>query len=171
MWKNIPNIENYQVNNLGNIRNIKTKKILNAWVQNTGYLTVTLNRNKYSIHRIIAQTFIPNPNNLPIINHKDGNKLNNKVENLEWCSYKHNINEAQRLGLYDNRNKKMSLYPLRSKNINQYDMQGNYIKTFRDSVIAEKELKKQKIKVNARNIRACCNGKRKTSGGYIWRYL
>lgn len=173
IWKDIPGYEGlYQASNLGRIKSLlfNKEKILKAWVQNTGYLTVSLNNKKFSLHRLIAKTFIENPNNYPIINHKDGNKLNNKVENLEWCTYKHNLNEAIKLGLihikYASKDNK-----IRAKKIAQYTLDGVYIKTFIGSVDAEKELKQKGIKVNASNIRNVCNGKRNNAGGYKWCYV
>ena len=189
VWKDIPGYEGlYQASNLGRIKSLEHKtlqtniygkggigyskhkeKILKGWVQNTGYLTVALKNKKYSVHRLIAQTFIDNPNKFPVINHIDGNKLNNKVSNLEWCTYKHNNDEAIKMGLiklkfnsFENR--------IRAKKINQYDLQGNFIKSYECSTDAEKELKQKGIKVNSDNIRSVCNNRRKTAGGYIWRY-
>ena len=183
-WKDIEGYEGlYQISSYGRVKSLEHKtlqkniygkggigyskhkeKILKGWVQNTGYLTVALKNKKYSVHRLVANAFIPNINNYPIINHKDGNKLNNKVENLEWCTYKHNNSEAIRLGLnklkynsYENR--------IRAKKINQYDLNNNFIKSYECSTDAQKELK-----INSRNIRNVCKGKRKTAGGYIWRY-
>ena len=97
IWKDIPNYEGlYQVSNLGNIKSLfRYKKILKPIKNTLGYLKVSLYKNKkikvFSIHRLVAETFIPNPNNLPEINHKDGNKGNNNVENLEWCTRQQNI--------------------------------------------------------------------------------
>lgn len=68
-------------------------------VDHCGYRHVILNRKNKNVHRVIAETFIPNPNNLPCVNHKDGNKLNNQVTNLEWCTYSENTTHAYRIGL------------------------------------------------------------------------
>lgn len=94
IWKNIKDYEGlYQVSNLGNVKSLKTNKCL-YYSKSKNYLRVGLNKNGirrgYSIHRLVAQTFIPNPDNLPCINHKDCNGHNNKVDNLEWCTYKYN---------------------------------------------------------------------------------
>lgn len=173
-WKNIKGFGKlYQVSSNGEIRSFTSKNKGNkvkGWVQNTGYLTICLKNKKYSVHRLVAEAFIPNPNNYPIINHKDGNKLNNKVDNLEWCTYKHNYEEAIRLGLMK-QNFPLKNNKTKAKKINQYDLQNTYIKTFECSVEAAMELKENGIKVNARNIRSVCSGERKTAGGFIWRYL
>ena len=94
IWKDIKDYEGlYQVSNLGNVKSLKTNKNL-YYSKSKNYLRVSLNKNGirkgYSIHRLVAQAFIPNPNNYPCVNHKDCNGNNNKVNNLEWCTYKQN---------------------------------------------------------------------------------
>ena len=93
----------YQISNLGNIRNKNTNRILKQSTNAKGYKIITLHINKkrvtYRVHRLVAEAFIPNPNNYPVINHKNGNKMDNRVENLEWCTYSFNGKEAYRLGL------------------------------------------------------------------------
>ena len=104
-WKDLVGLEEfYSISNLGRVlakSKIITCKdnrkpyerpahLLKQSVGSHGYLMVGLNDNVYLVHRLVAQTFIPNPNNLPCVNHIDENKLNNSVANLEWCSYKYN---------------------------------------------------------------------------------
>lgn len=116
IWKDIPNFEGfYQVSNLGNIRSVTRKakvKILNNNYRTIkgqlispaktrdGYLKVSLSKEHkryyFKVHRLVALTFIPNPNNLPCINHIDENKLNNNANNLEWCSIQYNCNYGTR---------------------------------------------------------------------------
>ncbi len=101
IWKDIEGYEGlYQVSNLGDVRSLKYAggnkvKILKQGNVN-GYKRVSLHKNNkqknYFVHRLVAMTFIPNPNNLPLVNHKDENKTNNSVDNLEWCTQKYNIN-------------------------------------------------------------------------------
>ena len=104
-WRVIPGYENYEVSNLGQIRSLNwnrtgTIRILKQLNHSSGYLAIGLTKNgvqkRFTVHRIVAMTFIPNPNNLPEINHKDENKHNNSVENLEWVSHKYNINFGTR---------------------------------------------------------------------------
>ena len=94
IWKGIQEYDIYEVSNLGNVRNKITNKQLYYSNSNNGYLRVGLfkdhKRTMYSIHRLVAETFVPNIENKPCINHKDCNKQNNCVDNLEWCTYKEN---------------------------------------------------------------------------------
>lgn len=105
----------YMISNYGTIKStdryVKNKngyrkiygKILKARVDKYGYLRIGLMKNKkqkhYLVHRLVAETFIPNPDKFPIINHKDGNKLNNHISNLEWCNQSYNIIHAYKAGL------------------------------------------------------------------------
>jgi len=103
VWKDIPNYEGmYQVSNNGRVKSFrkstkfhcKNEYFLKPTVINSGYGVVTLykdsTRRKFLVHRLVAEAFLPNPNNYPQINHKDENKLNNNVCNLEWCSVEYN---------------------------------------------------------------------------------
>ena len=96
VWKKIPNYENYDVSNLGKIRNSKTSILRKTSIFRTGYEMVVLFKNgkrkNCSVHRLVAEAFIPNPNNLPEVNHKDEIKTNNFVDNLEWCTRIYNEN-------------------------------------------------------------------------------
>lgn len=109
-WKDIEGYEGlYQVSNLGRVRSLDRVvegksssvrlhrgKILSPGVNSTGYYMVVLHKDgggrAYTVHRLVSNTFIPNPYNYPYVNHKDENKLNNSVDNLEWCTVKYNTN-------------------------------------------------------------------------------
>lgn len=113
----------YEVSNMGNVLSL-SRKTLGRWgkmkmspgrllkpeVSNVGYVRVQLSKNgkrcKYLVHRLVAQTFIPNENNSPCVNHKDNNRQNNSLENLEWCTYKENSEHGVRLGTIKGRPKK-----------------------------------------------------------------
>ena len=118
VWKDIPGYEGlYQASNLGKIRSLdkltkggnqygcqfitkKRGRILKEYFNKSGYKQVTLVVNnkakRFILHRLVAKTFIPNPNNLPQINHKDEDKTNNCAKNLEWCTCSYNINYGSR---------------------------------------------------------------------------
>lgn len=88
----------YFVSPNGNIYNRHGDLMVGA-VGRCGYRHIILNRKNRNVHRVIAETFIPNPNNFACVNHKDGNKLNNSVDNLEWCTYSENTLHSYRTGL------------------------------------------------------------------------
>ena len=107
--------DTYAVSNKGRIKNVKTGRILHSFVNPHGYLQVMLCKDKkkysYRIHRLVAYCFIPNKENKPYINHIDGNKQNNEVSNLEWCTAKENNNHARKNGL------KVQNHPIQATNI------------------------------------------------------
>ena len=160
IWKDIKGYEGlYQVSNLGKVKSLlgwngktyyKREKILKPYIQK-GYLRVNLFKknkgNKYLVHRLVAETFIPNPNKLPEVNHKDENPGNCGVSNLEWCTRLYNIQYSK------------------SCPVDQYNLNNDYIQSF--SCMAEAG---RKTKINHTHICQCCKGKRKTAGSYIWRY-
>lgn len=113
IWKPIKGYENkYEVSNLGRVKSLERydkynrhiyEKILIPKKHSGGYLRVGLSRKDYYIHRLVAEAFIDNPNNKKYINHIDGNKTNNKVENLEWCTANENMQHAYYVLKYANR--------------------------------------------------------------------
>lgn len=144
IWKDIEGYEGiYQVSTCGRVRRILNNewrgkplshpyRYLSIIDRGNGYCCVNLSKNNHSksflIHRLVAMSFIKNPLNLPMINHKDENPKNNNVANLEWCDGKYNSN-------YGTRNKKLSLkmtcHPKFSFSVKQYDLNNNLIKTYR----------------------------------------
>lgn len=101
--KDIQGFEDYTIDINGNVYSKKTKRYLKPQIDKNGYFRLGLSKNNkqkfFFLHRLVAQTFISNPNNYPIVNHMDGNKKNNNINNLEWCTYQQNINHAYRIGL------------------------------------------------------------------------
>ena len=93
-WKTIDEFPQYSVSNLGRVKNNKTNRIMVGGFDKNGYKQVTISHNKHQynrrICRLVAIAFIPNPNNLPCVNHIDENKQNDKVINLEWCTFQYN---------------------------------------------------------------------------------
>ena len=111
IWKPIKDFENiYEISNLGKVRNIKNNKLKETWIDNFGYLCVSLYKNnkKYNrkLARLLAETFIPNPENKPTVDHIDRNKFNNDLSNLRWADYTlQNKNRKILLTEYDIKNK------------------------------------------------------------------
>lgn len=168
------NFENYEIDTYGNV--FRDNRQIKPQLNKNGYLRVYLSKNgkvsKKYVHRLVAETYIPNPENLPQINHKDGNKLNNNANNLEWCTAKENINHSFAKGLsYVPKGEKNPLYGRydinanRHKEIIQYDLYNNFIKKWNS--IAEAS---RKLKISYNGIRNCCIKKTKKFGGYVWKY-
>ena len=185
IWKSIEGYKDkYLISNYGNIKSLidnnkKTReKILKQRIGNTGYMYINLWKNSKvkskKIHRLVAEAFIPNPHNLPCVNHIDGNKLNNNIENLEWCTQSYNIKHAIENNLTNKEllfksGKKNIMYGkhgannINSKKVLQYDLKNNFIKEWENIKEAQKTL-------NISHISDVCLGKRKTAGGYIWKH-
>ena len=109
MKTTIKNYENYELYDTGDVINTTTGKKLQGSVRLNGYKVYRLSKNNQKVefyaHRLVAEYFIPNPENLPVVNHKDGNKLNNTVDNLEWTTYSENCVHAHQTGLVGARRK------------------------------------------------------------------
>lgn len=176
IWKDVKGFEGvYKISNFGNLKHY-TKKLgwntLKQTNKNGWYFNVVLynpdGKNKsIKIHRLVAEAFIPNPENKKSINHIDGNKQNNRVENLEWCTAKENFSHAKRMGLWKY-NK-----PYKTTPVNQYALDGTFIKSYRGAKEASIE-----TGVCARNILQVAHKEeynkqkhsvRKQAGGYIWK--
>ena len=161
-WKPVVGYEGlYEVSNWGRVKSIRfgKERILKPGTCGRGYLFVNLCKNGkvklYYVHRLVAESFIPNPNNYPIINHKDENKTNNSVGNLEWCSYRYN-------NTYGTRTEKCS--KKMSKPILQYTLDGVLVREWES--IAECG----RNGFNSECVCMCCKGKIKTHKKYIWKY-
>ena len=164
-WKRYKN-SNYEVSNLGNVRNINGK-IKSQQLDRYGYLVTDLYINgkckNVKVHRLVAQTFIPNPENKPTVNHKNEIKSDNRVDNLEWATIKEQNSygtRLQRVGKTKIGNKYNSKYSVICVELN---------KDFYDVPNAIKWCKENNIKANASCLYDCINGKRKTTGGYHWK--
>lgn len=169
-WRDIIEFEGlYQVSNQGRVRSIKGGRIRiltltpNSPQGITSYYKVVLYKNGHYkskwVHRLVAEAFIPNYNNLKEVNHKDENGLNNSVGNLEWCSHRYN-------NIYGTKNERASAKL--SKAVRQYDLQGNYIRTFNSAKEACEFLN---VSINNRdNISKVCTGIRKSCLNFIWKY-
>lgn len=160
IWKDIKSYEGlYQVSNLGNVKSNYTNK--NLKFIGKEYKCVKLYKNKegntFYIHRLVAELFIDNPDNKYQVNHKDENKYNNKVDNLEWCTHKENMNYGKK---QDRESISKTKY-----NILQYDLEGNFIKEWFNlrEIIQNTNYKKG-------NIMLCCRKTYKQAYGYKWEY-
>lgn len=168
VWKDVKGYEGkYQVSNLGRVKSLNyhrsgKERLLSLAHDKDGYLYVCFHKNGkqklYKVHRLVAIAFIPNPDNLPCVNHKDENPSNNRVENLEWCTQKYNIN-------YGTRTKRMS--KAQSKPVICITTK----RIFKSFVEASKY-----YKVDKGNICHCCKGEQKSAGKYkgqklVWKHL
>lgn len=169
VWKDITGYEGlYQVSNLGRIKSVEKwcngvhfKEKIKKNVQiNTGYYDVLLYKNAkskhFKIHRLVAQAFIPNPDNLPCVNHKDENKLNNNVNNLEWCTKLYN-------NIYGTKIEKQKIKL--GKKVIQYDLRMNKIAEYNCITDASK-----KTNNSEKYIRNCCYNRIKVYKNFIWKF-
>lgn len=152
MWKIIDNHPNYAVNTRGEIVNIKTGHKRKTVKLKNGYMTVLFSdgeKNKLEyIHRIVATAFIPNPTNLPQVNHIDKDRNNNNVNNLEWCTAEYNVKYS------------------RGKKIAQYTKSGEFVSEWDGVRSAERGLC-----FKHGSIGKCLTGDYKTAYGYVFRYV
>ena len=163
IWKDIEGYKGlYQVSNKGRVKRLlgTSERILRPVIKSSGYLKVVLCKNgrvkQFQLHRLVANAFIPNLDNKPQVNHLDENKLNNCVYNLEWATAKENINHGTR-------NERAGYS--RSKPILQYSKSGDFIREWKGASEVERVLG-----INNSHINACCKGKRKSAGGFVWKY-
>lgn len=173
-WRQVKGYEGlYEISSFGRVKSLnyhQTGKegILLPRKDKDGYFYINLYKDKKrttkKVHRLVAEAFIPNPENLPCINHKGENPSKNFVWQLEWCSVKYNCNFGTRNNRMINTRDINQSYNHR-KPVLQYDLQGNLINEF-SSII---EVKKQ-LGYNAGNICQCCKGKLKQIYGYKWKY-
>ncbi len=194
MFKEIPETNgSYSCDENGNIRSNERwvfnngsgcwyriqERILKPYVTNKGYHVVDLRidgeTKRFLVNRLVAITWIPNPDNFPIINHKDNDPLNNHYTNLEWCTHQYNTRYSivLRRRHYDSpaqktaqRMPKVYLY----KPVDQYGMDGSYIATYSSITEASNSITSSVSKSRISNISACCYGKAKSAYGYIWRF-
>lgn len=187
IWKDIEGYEGlYQVSNIGRVKSLEkyvktgggyglhflSERILKQGKGSRGYLQVRLGNGKkqkmFAVHRLVAQAFIPNPDSLPQVNHKDENKENNCVDNLEWCSSKYNCNYGSRNCKIGSTQKESGIQrnnKYTSKEVYQYTLDGIFVNTYPSMHEAARQ-----TGLDNSAISKVCRGKIKYTGGFIWSY-
>lgn len=163
-WRPVVGYEGrYEVSNLGRVRSLRRMipnrfgkymngRILKPITNHNGYYYVTLGRGKHGfVHRLVIEAFVPNPDNKPFCDHIDSNRKNNRVENLRWATYQENNSTGHKRSLH-------------YRSVLQIDTKDGKILNKYPSVRSAQE------STGATHIGSCCQGNRKTSGGYIWKY-
>ena len=182
IWKPVVGYEDkLEVSNLGRVRGVTSTfsstnqngtvfsvtrpgRIRKLYTSNIGYVSLRVpdkdkRMKNILVHRAVAEAFIPNPDNLPCVNHKDENPSNNRVDNLEWCTHKYNTNYGTRAKRFVESN---------HKPVGKYDLQGNLLATFPSAEAAAAD-----AGVLKQQIRGVCTGRKgyHTAGGYLWKYI
>lgn len=183
IWKEIEGYPNYQVSNMGRVKRLstgyyrRTEKILKPQLQNNGYLHIKLSQKDKTkcilVHRLVAQVFIPNPNNLPQVNHINEDKTDNRVENLEWCDRKYNINYGNGISKRVKTNKENGTYKKIgeinyknfSKSILQFSKDNSFIRRWDCIMDVQRELG-----YDNKQICSCLKNRQKTAKGFKWVY-
>jgi len=169
-WKKVEHLDKYLISNKGRLKNEKTGRILKTKVNKRGYLCNTISVNGkimvVKIHRLIAISFIPNPENKITVNHIDGNKTNNNINNLEWATYSENNLHAYLIGIKTPHwlNKFGENHP-KSRSVARITKDYKESKSYKSITEAAKQ-----NNVSIGNISRVLSGDRKTAGGYLWRY-
>lgn len=194
IWKDIPGYEGiYQVSNFGRVKSVERysndnkrkrllkEKILKQGNHKLGYKNIHLVKDGVekilSIHRLVALAFIPNPDNLPFINHKDENRSNNYLDNLEWCTQKYNVNYGNCINKRKETWKKNDSFLKANETKKKNNSRGHEIEIYSISKLNNEITYYKSICEASRitgilksHIGECCRGIRKSACGYYWKY-
>ena len=170
IFKDIKDLEGlYQVSNFGNVLSLNYNhtgkpKLLKPGKDTNGYPIVILSkdgkRKMFSVHRLVAETFLENPHNYPVINHKDEDKTNNRVENLEWCTISYNNS----YGTHNERVSKANTNGKLSKIVLQFSLSGEFIREWPSAMECDRN------GFNQGSVSKCCRGEQKSAYGFLWKY-
>lgn len=176
IWRPVAGLEGiYEVSNKGRVRSLdrveiqkngiarkRKGRIIKTSIKQNGYAHFRLSHNgeatDVSVHRVVAAAFIPNPHNHPCINHKDGNRANNFVENIEWCTYKYNNEYMNRIN--------RAVEARGCRKIGKYSKDGVLLDVYRSTNMAASV-----NRLSRGNLYSALHGKQKTCGGYKWKYM
>ena len=171
VWKPVPNYEEkYAVSNLGRVKNIVTGRILKPYYNDhIRYEKVKLYKGEHAeyrkmfmVHRLVASAFLGDMSVYGLqVNHKDGCRRNNKLENLEWVTASENLKHAYAIGLFDEG--KIRANEAKMKAVKQFSLDGTFIKEWRSMTEAARSLN-----LDISNISNCCKGLIKSTGGFKW---
>lgn len=179
-WRDIEGFDGYQVSNIGRVKTLNynrtgEERILQTVEGGKKYLVLTLCKDgkKYNrkVHRLVAEAFIPNPDNKPQIDHINTDRTDNRVENLRWVTPKENINNPLTIVKLSENAKRCEnakgceLGKIRSISVKQYSKDGVLLETYPSAAEAERQ-----TGVYHSSITACCKNKQKSAGSYLWRY-
>lgn len=177
-WRDVVGFDGYQVSNLGKIRGLDRLDCIGKVVHgkekrtkrnNRGYVMASLRKDGAEhtklIHRLVAEAFIPNPNNYPQVNHKDEDKENNSVDNLEWCTNLYNRHYGTGYARSVAKHDYKKITEANQKPVKQYSTSGGLIKTWSGVMAAYRA-----TGIHESSIRQCCYGKSQTAGGFYWEY-